>query len=443
VKRLNGLAQAKAYFAAVRQAGTSELPAGMRNRVREAFGADLTAQEVAALIIEAVRRDGDEALFFLSAKLDSEPLGFLEIPRPRIDAAAESLSSETRTALETATRRVTEFQSAAMPSSWYDEERRYGEIVAPLARIGAYVPAGTAPLVSTVLMTVVPARVAGVEEVVLATPAPGDSLPHPAVLAAAAIAGVDRVFKIGGAQAVAALAYGTQTVPRVDLVCGPGNVFVTAAKKLVFGDVGVDGLYGPTETVVIADESADPEYAAADLLAQAEHDQMARPVLIATSARVADAIEAAMAARLRDLPRRAVVETALADNGIAVVVSNVEQAVEAANAFAPEHLCLAVKDAARYVDLVRAAGGLFLGECSAEVIGDYVAGPSHVMPTEGTARFASALSVRHFLRVMPRMDLDEEAFLNIAPAAAELARIEGLDAHAEAAQLRLRRMLGE
>ena len=403
----------------------------------------MTPAEVAARVIDEVRREGDRALFSLSEKLDREPLAFLEVPRSSIDAAAASLPTEARAALERAALRVREFQSAAMPRSWYDEERRYGELVTPLHRVGAYVPGGTAPLASTVLMTAVPASAAGVEEIVLTTPAPGDRLPHPAVLAAAAMAGVDRVFKVGGAQAIAALAFGTETVPRVDLVCGPGNVFVTAAKKLVFGDVGIDGLHGPTETVLIADESADPEYSAADLLAQAEHDEMASPVLIATSPRVADAVEGAMERQMKTLPRRDIAGAAIRENGVAVVVSTVEEAVEAANTFAPEHLCLMVENASKYAGLVRSAGGLFLGECSAEVIGDYMAGPSHVMPTGGTARFASALSVRHFLRVTPCMDLDEDAFLDIAPGAAELARVEGLNGHAEAAEVRLRRMVGE
>ena len=443
MRRLNGSAEGKAYFASAREALTVELPAAVRERVREVFGCDMTPAEVAARVIDEVRRGGDGALFSISERLDGAPLGFLEVPRSDVDAAAASLPAGTQAALEKAALRVREFQSAAMPQNWYDEGRRYGELVTPIPRVGAYVPGGTAPLVSTVLMTAVPARVAGVEEIVLTTPAPGDALPHPALLAAAAMAGVDRVFKVGGAQAIAALAFGTETVPKVDLVCGPGNVFVTAAKKLVFGDVGVDGLYGPTETVLIADESADPEYSAADLLAQAEHDEMASPVLIATSPRVADAVEGAMERQMKTLPRRDIAGAAIRENGVAVVVSTVEEAVEAANTFAPEHLCLMVENASKYAGLVRSAGGLFLGECSAEVIGDYMAGPSHVMPTGGTARFASALSVRHFLRVTPYMDLDEDTFLDIAPGAAELARVEGLDGHAEAAEMRVRRMVGE
>ena len=443
MRRLNGGAEAKAYFASAREARTGVLPAAVRQRVREVFGCDMTPAEVAARVIDEVRRDGDGALFSISERLDGMPLGFLEVPRSDIDAAVGSLPAGTRAALEMAAFRVREFQSAAMPQSWYDEERRYGELVTPIPRVGAYVPGGTAPLVSTVLMTAVPARVAGVEEIVLTTPAPGDALPHPALLAAAAMAGVDRVFKVGGAQAIAALAFGTETIPKVDLVCGPGNVFVTAAKKLVFGDVGVDGLYGPTETVLVADESADPEYSAADLLAQAEHDQMATPVLIATCSRVADAVEAALDRQMNALSRRDVARAAVQENGVSIVVSTVEEALDVADSFAPEHLCLMVKDAPKYAGLVRSAGGLFLGEFSAEVIGDYVAGPSHVMPTGGTARFASALSVRQFLRVTPYMDLDEDTFFDIASSAAELARVEGLDGHAAAAEMRVRRTVGE
>jgi histidinol dehydrogenase len=291
-------------------------------------------------------------------------------------------------------------------------------------------------------MTVVPARVAGVDEVVITTPARGNDDPHPVVLAAAAVAGADRVFRIGGAQAIAAMAYGTETVPKVDIVCGPGNAFTTAAKKAVFGDVGVDGLYGPTETAVIADETADPAYAAADLLAQAEHDVVALPVLIATSAKAAERIEAEIGAQLKKLPRREIAGKAV-ERGISAVVGSAEEAIRVANALAPEHLCVSVKDAARYLPQIRYAGGIFLGEFSAEVMADYVAGPSHVMPTGGTARFASALSVRNFVRISPFLNFDEKSFLALAQDAATLAHEEGLDGHAAAAELRRQKMIGE
>ena len=404
---------------------------------------DAEADEVAARILDDVRRDGDRAVKRISGELDGEALAFLEVPKSEIDAALVAIPGETREALETAAERVGAFQSAALPESWHDNERHFGELITPVKRVGAYVPGGTAPLASTVIMTVVPARVAGVDEIYLTTPAPGDSLPHPAVLAAAAIAGAHRVFKIGGAQAIGAFAFGTETVPAVDLIVGPGNIWVTAAKRQLFGRVGIDGLYGPTETLVVADESSDPEFCASDLLAQAEHDTRARPILVSTTIKVADEIEAALERQLAVLPRKAIAGEAIESNGVSVIVASVEEAIEVANAVAPEHLCLAIADPAPYIPLVRNAGGLFAGEYSAEVMGDYVAGPSHVMPTGGTARFASALNVRHFLRFMPVVDLDREGFLAIARQAAELARTEQLQGHANAAEIRLKRLLGE
>ena len=404
---------------------------------------DEEADRVAAGILADVRRDGDAAVKRISSELDGEPLGFLEVARKDIDSALDAIPPETREALEVAAERVRAFQTAAMPKSWHDDERHYGELVTPVKRVGAYVPGGTAPLASTVIMTVVPAQVAGVEEIFLATPAIGDALPHPAVLAAAAIAGADRVFKMGGAQAIGALAYGTETVPAVDLIVGPGNVWVTAAKRQLFGRVGIDGLYGPTETLVVADETSDAEFCASDLLAQAEHDIRARPILVSTSTQVADGVEDALKRQLVELPRKEIAGQAVETNGVSVIVASVEEAIEVANVVAPEHLCLAIADPSPYISLVRSAGGLFAGEYSAEVIGDYVAGPSHVMPTGGTARFASALNVRHFLRYTPVVDLDSEGFMAIARQASVLARTEGLHGHANAAELRMKRVIGE
>jgi histidinol dehydrogenase len=391
----------------------------------------LTPDEFAAQVISDVRKGGDAAVRRITNALDGvtdngdSPL---EIPRQRVVAALDQISAATRNALELAVRRVEAFQKAAMPRSWRDPSGEFGEEVRPLGR--------------AVVMTVVPARVAGVDEIVLATPGRAGQDPHPVVLAAAAIAGADRVFSIGGAQAIAAMAYGTESVPRVDIVCGPGNAFTTAAKKAVFGDVGVDGLYGPTETAVIADQSADPVFAAADLLAQAEHDVVALPVLITTSSIVADSIEAEVASQIGELPRNRIAAAAV-ERGLSIVVDSVEEAIIVANALAPEHLCVSVTDAASYLPQIRYAGEIFLGEYSAEVMADYVAGPSHVMPTGGTARFASALSVRNFLRVSPFLNLSERAFLELASDAAELARAEGLDGHAAAADRRRRKLAGE
>lgn len=404
---------------------------------------DIEADTIAARILEDVNQNGDAAVNRISSELDGVQLAFLEVPQVEITRALESIPAQTREALEIAAERVRAFQMAARPDSWHDNERHYGELVTPVARVGAYVPGGTAPLASTVIMTVIPARVAGVDEVFLATPAKGNSLPHPAVLAAASIAGVDRVFKIGGAQAIGAFAYGTETVPSVDLIVGPGNVWVTAAKRQLFGHVGIDGIYGPTETLVIADETSDPEFCASDLLAQAEHDVLARPVLVSTSVVVADAIESAIARQLSQLPRSKIAGQSVDANGVSVIVDSVEEAIAVANEVAPEHLCLAISDPTPYVSLVRSAGGLFVGEYSAEVMGDYVAGPSHVMPTGGTARFASALNVRHFLKFTPVVDLDAEGFMKIANQASVLARAEGLHGHANAAELRMKRLIGE
>ena len=267
-----------------------------------------------------------------------------------------------------------------------DPSRGLGERLIPMQRIGVYAPGGTASYPSTVLMTAIPARVAGVEEVILCTPSTS-----PAVMAAAAIAGVDRVFRVGGAQAIGAMAYGTESIRKVDMICGPGNLFVTMAKRMVFGEVAIDGLYGPTETVLVADHSADPVHCAADLLAQAEHDPLASPILVTNSPSLAESIDEELDRQLAMLERREIAAAALSNGGCMVLVNNLEEAMELANQVAPEHLCLLVEDPWRWADKVRNAGGLFLGRYSPEVVGDYVAGPSHVMPTGGTARFSSAL----------------------------------------------------
>jgi histidinol dehydrogenase len=438
MRRVTGLQAALEAVADVRRRGDS----GILTDGNGLYDRKLTPDEFARRVIADVRRDGDAALRRIAAALDGVEPGPFEVPQARLQAALKAIAPETRAALEKAAERVQRFQQSAMPKSWRDASGQFGEEVRPLGRAGVYVPGGTAPLASSVIMTVVPAKVAGVDEVVLVTPSRGDSDPHPAVLAAAVIAGAGRVFRIGGAQAIAALAYGTESVPPVDVICGPGNAFVTAAKKAVFGDVGIDGLYGPTETAVIADESADPAYAAADLLAQAEHDVVALPVLIATSAEVADRIESQVTEQIKSLSRKKIASQA-AGNGITAIVASVEEAIQVANALAPEHLCVSVVDAASYLPSIRYAGGIFLGELSAEVMADYVAGPSHVMPTGGTARFASALSVRNFLRISPFLNFDEKAFLDLSQDAATLAREEGLDGHAAAAELRRKKMVGE
>ena len=399
--------------------------------------------EFASRIIDIVRNEGDAGLIRINTALDgSSPVTF-EIPQSEINAAFNNLDPASINALELAAERVRKFQSKGLPKSWSDGAGKFGERVTPLGSVAAYVPAGTAPLASTVIMTVVPAKVAGVEEILVVTPAPADSMPHPAVLAAAKIAGASRIFKLGGAQAIAAMAYGTETIPSVDLICGPGSAWVTAAKKLVFGDVGIDGLYGPTETLVIADDSADPRFTASDLIAQAEHDTVAMPILVGISDEIIDETEAEIERQLEDLPRESIARAAFMNRGVAVVVDNTIEAIAVANAAAPEHLCILTRDANDLVDKVTSAGGLFIGEWSAEVMADYVAGPSHVMPTAGTARFSSALSVRNFVRVTPVLTFDDDTFLKLSKDAELLAKLEGLHGHAAASEYRRRHIIGE
>ena len=407
------------------------------------FADKISPNEFAARVIDIVRNEGDAGLVRISAAIDGASTETFEVPQSEIDSAYANMDPASVSALELAAERVRKFQSRGLPKSWSDGSGKFGERVTPLGSVAAYVPGGTAPLASTVIMTVVPAKVAGVEEIIIATPASGESLPHPSVLAAAKIAGASRVFMLGGAQAIAALAYGTESIPAVDLICGPGNAWVTAAKKLVFGDVGIDGLYGPTETLVIADSSADPQFTASDLIAQAEHDVVAMPILVALSEGIVEETEAEIERQLEMLPRGSTARSAFANRGVAVVVDTTTEAVAVANAAAPEHLCILTEDADELVDKVNSAGGLFVGEWSAEVMADYVAGPSHVMPTAGTARFSSALSVRNFVRVTPVLTFDDETFLKLSKDAELLAKLEGLHGHAAASEYRRRRMVGE
>ncbi len=421
--------EVRARFAArrLRFEGSPEL----RKALAEFFGEPLTPAEAVRRIVAEVREKGDTALDAWSERLDGHAV--YEVPKKLWREAYDDLPRPLREAIEEARVRVKAFYKKEPKGGFLDAgaDGVLGQLVRPLGRVGVYVPGGTAPLLSTVLMTVVPARVAGVGEIVVATP----PRPHPAILAAAWAAGADRLFAMGGAQAIAALAYGTERVPRVDKIVGPGNLFVTLAKKEVYGDVGIDGLAGPTETLIVADASANPELVAADLLAQAEHDRLAEPWLLTPSEALADAVEEALEHELKDLPREEVARRALENGGI-VLVENLEEALELANLYAPEHLCLSVEDPYAWLGRVQNAGGVFLGEHSGEALGDYLAGPSHVMPTSGTARYSAALAVRDFVKAIPVVGLAPEAAARLAGPAALLARAEGLEAHARALEKR-------
>ena len=413
----------------------------MEERNRALFGEPLTAEQAVARIIDDVRENGDDAVQRYARLLDGSAPDAFEVPRSEIDEAAESLPSVLRNALETAADRIRAFHARQPTGSWthWDDEGGTGQVVRPLDRVGVYVPGGSAAYPSSLLMTVIPARVAGVREVVVSTPPGRDGAVPAVVLAAADEAGADAVYRIGGTQAIAAMAHGTETIPRVDKIVGPGNVFVTLAKRQVFGIVDIDQLAGPTETLLIADETARPDLVAADLLAQAEHDTMASAILITPSSTLALAVQQAVEVQLAGLDRAYIIRSSLAQQGGIVHVSGLEDAVELANAFAPEHLCLLVADPWPLVDGIQNAGGIFVGEHSSEALGDYVTGPSHVMPTGGSARFHSPLSVRDFLKITSLFAVNERAGKRLGPAAIRLAEAEGLSAHAMAIRRRLAR----
>jgi histidinol dehydrogenase len=395
-------------------------------------------------IIADVRRRGDAALLEYTARFDGfGPLAAagLAIPRGDFDVAEKTLEPAVVTALAYAAERIERYHAAALPKSWRltDEHGSVlGQDVRPLERVGIYIPGGRAVYPSTVLMTAVPARVAGVREIVLVTPPGRDGSVPAAVLAAARIAGVTEGWRVGGAQAIAALAYGTPTIRRVDKIVGPGNVYVALAKAKVFGDVGIDMVAGPSEVVVVADRSADPALVAADLLAQAEHDPMARALLITDVPDLPSRVQAALDAQLERLSRRAIAAESLAANGAFILVADLEAAVDLANRLAPEHLELMVAVPAALLPRVRSAGAVFLGSHTPEVVGDYVAGPNHVLPTAGTARFASPLGTDDFVKRSSVLEYSASGLAAALPHLSALARVEGLDAHARAAEIRMR-----
>ena len=393
-------------------------------------------------IVAAVRDKGDAALLEFTERFDRVALtaGELAVTAGELEGAESAVGAATMRALRYAADRIERFHRESAPRSWRMTDAlgsRLGQEVRPLDRVAVYVPGGRAAYPSTVLMTVIPARVAGVKEIVLVSPPSSDKSFKPAVLAAARVAGVTEAYRIGGAQAVAALAYGTETIRRVDKIVGPGNIYVALAKSRVFGDVGIDMIAGPSEVMVVADASADPAWIAADLLAQAEHDPMARAVLLTPSRALLDAVAAATERQLAALPRREIAEAALRAHGALVLTRSLEEAVEVTNLLAPEHLELQVADPDALLAQVRSAGAVFLGRYTPEVVGDYVAGPNHVLPTGGTARFASALGTEDFVKRLSVIQYAPAGLRDAGPHVAELARVEGLDGHGAAAAIRI------
>jgi len=397
-------------------------------------------EESVRRIIADVRERGDAAVMEYVRRFDWPDADSLVVPDEAVEQAYSQVSDNLLGAMRKAKENIESFHRKQLRSSWMSEDkpgRRLGQVFRPVERVGVLAPGFQAPLPSSLLMAAVTAKIAGVREVLLSTPPRKDGSLHPAMLVAAAESGVDRIFRIGGAHGVAALAFGTETVPRVDKIVGAGSVYVTMAKRFVFGQVGIDMLAGPSEVLVLADETANPRYVAADLLSQAEHDPDARAILVTTSRKLADEVSAEVERQLRTLSRAEVARKSLADNGAIIVTRSLDEGVEIANRVAPEHLELAVAEPMLLLDSIRNAGAILLGESSTEPIGDYIAGPNHVLPTSGTARFSSPLSVDDFIKKSSVIMYSREALLADGPAAIELAEAEGLDAHANAVRVRM------
>lgn len=402
---------------------------------------DRTLESVVRAIIDDVRRRGDKALFEYGKKFDKVSLGprTIEVKPAEIKEALSRLNNRALKTLKLAARRIEKYHKKQVAGSWSFKEAdgiELGQEIRPIERVGIYAPGGLAAYPSTVLMAAIPARIAGVREILLATP-PGRSGVNPFILAAAEIAGVDRVFKMGGAQAIAALAYGTESVPSVDKIVGPGNAYVAMAKRMVFGTVGIDMIAGPSEIMIICDGKADPAVIAADLLSQAEHDELASSILLTTDSAFARSVAREVGLQLGELPRRNIARKAIEDYGLIIITGDLDEAVAIANRFAPEHLELVVGNPRRILRKVWNAGAVFLGPSTPEVLGDYLAGPNHILPTGGTARFSSPLGVYDFVKRTSVISFTAGALEKYGPEAEVFARIEGLEAHGRSIARRL------
>ena len=393
-------------------------------------------------IITDIRQRGDAALLEYTNRFDQRhaTLADLEIPLPMLHDAIGNIPEQLKQALETSANRIRSYHEKQKQESWMYEDKqgnKLGQQISPLDRVGVYVPGGKAAYPSSVLMNVIPAKVAGVNEIIMVVPCPQGEH-NPLVLAAAAIAGVDKIFSIGGAQAVAALAYGTDTVPRVDKIVGPGNKFVATAKRLVFGMVGIDMIAGPSEILIISDGDADPDWIAMDMFAQSEHDEEASSILISPDAGFLAAVTASINRLLPAMERSEIITTALENNGALILCRDMQEAVNLTNQFAPEHLELAVADPEKLLPEIRHAGAIFMGRYTAEVLGDYCAGPNHVLPTSRTARFSSPLGVYDFQKRSSVIMCTENSVQELANVASTIAHGEGLTAHARSAEYRLK-----
>jgi histidinol dehydrogenase len=438
IRILTDLSEVRAALTRSRGFEEPELSPQARAGVKRVFGEELTAGQVVDRVLERVRTEGDVGVAALTAAIDGQAPDQVEVPRDEWQSAFDRIDPALQQAMRTAAAQIEAFHRHQVRTSWFETttEGILGQLVRPIERVGVYAPGGTAVYPSSLLMTAVPARVAGGAEVVVCSP-PHNGAVSDLILAAAHVAGVDRVFQIGGAQAIAAMAYGTETVPHVDKIYGPGNIFVVLAKQKLYGVAAIDALPGPTETLLIADDMADPVLAAADLLAQAEHDPMASAILLTDSRTLADRVAVELERQLAELERSAIAAQSLRANGLIGIVPDLVTGVDLANAYAPEHLCLLTHSPWDLVPYVKHAGGLFIGEDSPEALADYTTGPSHVMPTGGSARFFSPVHINDFVKVINVAAANRAALKRLGPATIALARAEGLTAHARAIERRL------
>lgn len=420
-----------------------ELARGRRleaSDVRRSGGIDAEVLNVASRIIDDVRSRGDEALRDYAEQFDHAFLGELAVSEQEMAEALEVVGDDFKEALSAAALAIEDFHRRQVPQSWFSAEEGgifLGQKVTPIARVGIYVPGGRACYPSSVLMNAIPAFVAGVEEIAMVVPPGPDGRVNPFTLAAAVEAGVTEIYKVGGAQAIAALALGTASIPRVDKITGPGNAYVTAAKKLVMGEVGIDMLAGPSEVLILADETAEPVFVAIDLMAQAEHDPKAATYLVTTDAELPDEVDSALELLLEDSARADVIRRSLTDNGVVVICPDVDVAIDAANLVAPEHLEVMMAEPLELLGSIRNAGAIFLGPWTPASVGDYVAGPNHVLPTGGTARFSSPLSVDDFVKKSSVLSYSVEGLEMDGPTVMTIAQAEGLEAHARTVGIRL------
>ncbi len=394
---------------------------------------------IVAEIIDNVKKNGDSALKEYTKKFDKAQIETIKVSEEEITAAYKEVAPELLETIKKSKQNIWSFHEKQLQNSWIspkEDGTMLGQLVRPLEKVGLYVPGGTAPLISSVLMTAVPAKVAGVEKLIMCTPPSQDGSINPAILVAAGEAGVDEVYRAGGAQAVAAMAYGTETIPSVDKICGPGNVYVATAKRLVFGDCDIDMFAGPSEILVIADSSAVPEYVAADLLSQAEHDILASSVLVTDDVSLLDSVKTEIEKQLLGLKRNEIIEKSLKSYGFGILVDNLEEAIEVSNNIAPEHLELCIKEPMSILGMIKNAGAIFVGNYSPEPLGDYMAGPSHVLPTSGTARFSSPVNVDQFIKKSSLIYYNKQSLEATNNDIVRFAEAELLDAHANAIKVR-------